>query len=42
MQSVDDDETQMLDALERDLAGPAVFPMSDGAEVEMAHVGRPR
>ena len=42
IQSADDDETQMLDALERDLAGPVVFPLSDGAEVDVAHVGRPR
>ena len=32
----------MLDALERDLAGPVVFPLSDGAEVDVAHVGTPR
>ena len=42
IQSAGDDETQMLDALERDLAGPVVFPLSDGAEVDVAHVGRPR
>ena len=42
IQSADDDETQMLDALERDLTGPVVFPLSDGAEVDVAHVGRPR
>ena len=27
----------MLDALERDLAGPVVFPLSDGAEVDGTH-----
>ena len=38
-----DDETQILDALERDLAGSVVFPLSDGAEVDVAPVvGRPR
>ena len=42
IQSADDVETQMLDALERDLTGPVVFPLSDGAEVGVAHVGRLR
>ena len=42
---LDNDESQgsTSDALQRDLEGPLVFPMSDGAEVVLAQIdGRPR